>query len=120
MTLLTLIPARPARGTRAKIARAAVAGALMAGLFLSGGALAQSAARPSGAGSKSDSFCASYGPGFQRVPGSDSCVKTGAAVRTDAYSGNGVSNAPNQFNNSTSSTLPATGTTPTDPWQTAR
>lgn len=119
MTLHTFTPALPAPGPRAVIARAAVAGALMAGLFLPGPALAQSAAKPAGAG-KGDSFCASYGPGFQRVPGSDSCVKTGAAVRTDAYGGGAISNAPSQFNNPTSSALPATGTTPPDPWKSAR
>lgn len=86
-----------------------------------GPALAQSSGK-SGSGSstsKSDSFCASYGPGFQRVPGTDSCMKTGAAVRTDAYSGSGPSNAPNQFNNTISSSQPSTAAAP-DPWKSAR
>lgn len=91
--------------------------ALVAG---SGPALAQASGKSSPSGSKSDSLCASYGPGFQRVPGSDSCVKTGAAVRTDAYSGSGVSNAPSQFNNTISSSQPSTAAPATDPWKSSR
>lgn len=89
-----------------------------------GPALAQSSGKSGSASgsstSKSDSFCASYGPGFQRVPGSDSCVKTGAVVRTDAYSGSGPSNAPNQFNNTISSSQPSTAAPAPDPWKSSR
>ncbi len=77
--------------------------------------MAQSASK-SGSG-KSDSFCASYGAGFQRVPGTDSCVRSGAAVRTDAYSGGSVSSAPNQFNNTITPSQPSAAP---DPWKSAR
>ena len=81
-----------------------------------GGAMAQSASKSSSSG-KSDSFCASYGAGFQRVPGTNSCVRSGAAVRTDAYGGSAPSNAPNQFNNTITPSQPAAAP---DPWKSAR
>lgn len=80
-------------------------------------ALAQSASKNSSSSGKSDSFCASYGAGFQRVPGTDSCVRSGAAVRTDAYSGGSVSSAPNQFNNTITPSQPSAAP---DPWKSAR
>ena len=75
-------------------------------------AMAQSASK-----SSSGSVCASYGAGFQRVPGTDSCVRSGAAVRTDAYGGSAPSNAPNQFNNTITPSQPSAAP---DPWKSAR
>lgn len=113
----------PARGTRGRIPGTLAFGAALL-MAAAGPALAQSSGKSGSASgsstSKSDSFCASYGPGFQRVPGSDSCVKTGAVVRTDAYSGSGPSNAPNQFNNTISSSQPSTAAPAPDPWKSSR
>jgi hypothetical protein len=36
--------------------------------------------------------CDSYGAGYVRVAGSDTCIKTGASVTTDAYSAGSSSN----------------------------
>lgn len=92
----------------------AAAAMLAAGMLLAAPARAQS----SGA-SKEDTSCAQYGAGFQRVPGSNSCVRTGASVRTDAVGGGAPGNAGGQFNATPtgSSTSSAQGT---DPWKTAR
>lgn len=112
----------PRSGTTRRVER--LSGALMFGAVLVAGAggpaLAQASGKSSNSGSKSDSFCASYGPGFQRMPGTDSCMKTGAAVRSDAYSGSGPSNAPNQFNNTVSSSQSSTAAPATDPWKSSR
>lgn len=124
MTARALRPrsSAPRSGTTRRVAR--LSGALMFGAVLVAGAcgpaLAQASGKSSNSGSKSDSFCASYGPGFQRMPGTDSCMKTGAAVRSDAYSGSGPSNAPNQFNNTISSSQPSTAAPATDPWKSSR
>jgi hypothetical protein len=37
--------------------------------------------------------CDSYGAGYVRVAGSDTCIKTGASVTTDAYSAGSSSSA---------------------------
>lgn len=34
---------------------------------------------------KPDPVCASYGAGFARVPGTQTCVKISSSVQTDAY-----------------------------------
>lgn len=34
---------------------------------------------------KPDPVCASYGPGFTRLAGTQTCVKIGSSVQTDAY-----------------------------------
>jgi hypothetical protein len=31
--------------------------------------------------------CAGYGPGYVRIEGSDTCIKAGATIQTDAYGG---------------------------------
>ncbi|WP_374252259.1 hypothetical protein [Xanthobacter sp.] len=124
MTISAPSPLSSARRSGAAFGLARLCGAVVLGATVAAAAaspaLAQASGKSSPSGSKSDSFCASYGPGFQRVPGSDSCVKTGAVVRSDAYSGSSVSNAPNQFNNSSSSALPSTAAPAADPWKTAR
>lgn len=106
----------------------AVSGAVMLGAALvvaAGPVLAQaggkSDVKSDGSTGKTDKVCASYGPGFQRVPGTDSCVRSGAAVRTDVYGGTGVSNAPNQFSGTGGTSLPsASDTAAPDPWKSAR
>ncbi len=100
----------------ARMSFALVLGAAFVGVAGSA-AMAQSASKGSSGSGKSDSFCASYGAGFQRVPGTDSCVRSGAAVRTDAYGGSAPSNAPNQFNNTITPSQPSAAP---DPWKSAR
>jgi hypothetical protein len=71
---------------------------------------------------KADPLCATYGADFQRVPGTTSCVRSGAAVRTDVYGGRTPGNAPNQFSGTpTGSTAPTASDAPAaDPWKAAR
>ncbi|MEP9352042.1 hypothetical protein ABLE93_00435 [Xanthobacter sp. KR7-65] len=82
------------------------------------------AAAQAPAAGKADTTCAAYGADFKRVPGSDSCVRTGAAVRTDVYGGQALSSAPNQFS-ATPTAPPASPpqpslAVPADPWKSAR
>ncbi|MFG1464239.1 porin [Xanthobacter sp. DSM 24535] len=48
--------------------------------------------------------CAQFGAGFQRAPGSDTCIKVGGAVRVDGGTGTTAGNAPNAGSSSTSTT----------------
>lgn len=92
-------------------------GALTAGLaalLLAGSAQAQSAAAK-----KEDTSCAQYGAGFQKVPGGTSCVRTGATVRAEGFSGAALTGAPNQFGG-TPSGSGTTATDTADPWKSAR
>lgn len=108
----------PGRTRRAAVVLAATLAAVPAG-----GALAQS------------NPCAALGPGFQKAPGSDSCVKTGGAVRFDAYSGGSLSSNPGAGSTPTGTTgaaapPPAAAAPPSDkkspppaandPWRQAR
>lgn len=98
-----LFPRRAARGT-----------------VLAGGLLALAAAAPAFAqtkpdAAKTDRSCAAYGAGFQKVPGSDTCVRVGAAVRVDAHTGGAVGSATQGASSGPTSTA-----TDTDPWKTAR
>lgn len=49
-------------------------------------AFAQTGANPATASGKPDPVCASYGPGFARLPGSSTCVKISGGVQADIYS----------------------------------
>ncbi|MFG1301691.1 hypothetical protein V5F49_18040 [Xanthobacter sp. V3C-3] len=98
------------RRRRIRAGRALLAAALLCATPV----LAQS----SGTG-KEDKSCAQYGAGFQRVPGSTSCVRTGASVRTDAFSGGAPGTAGNQFNG-TPTGASGTATQNSDPWKTTR
>lgn len=89
-------------------------GAALAALLLAGSAQAQSAAAK-----KDDSSCAQYGAGFQKVPGGTSCVRTGATVRAEGFSGSAITSAPNQFGG-TPSGSGTTATETSDPWKSAR
>lgn len=109
------------RAFRRVLVAAGLVGGLLPGL-LAGPAQAQSSAAAKGGGAgagTADRSCAQYGAGFQKLPGSDSCVRVGAAVRTDGYSGHSVSSASNQFSGS-SGTVGASGSDATDPWKSAR
>lgn len=79
--------------------------------------------------------CAAFGPGFQKMPGSDSCVKAGGAVRFDAYTGGNLSSNPGAGSTPTGTsgaTAPAPAapsgatdnksppTAANDPWRQAR
>ncbi|MFG1180317.1 hypothetical protein [Xanthobacter versatilis] len=93
---------------------AGLAALLLAAVPLAGSAQAQSAAAK-----KEDTSCAQYGAGFQKVPGGTSCVRTGATVRAEGFSGTALTGAPNQFGGTPS----GGGTTTTetvDPWKSAR
>lgn len=89
---------------------------LLTGAILGGPALAQSTA----GGTNQDKSCAAFGPGFQKVPGSDSCVRTRANVRADGYVGGALSNAPNQGMGNPSGGSTSTTTDSSDPWKSAR
>lgn len=103
------------RGNRRALHALGLAAAMLAvPVLMASAAFAQS----SGA-RKEDNSCAQYGAGFQRVPGSNSCVRTGASVRTDAYSGGAPGNAGGQFNAPTSGTT-GTSAPSTDAWKSAR
>lgn len=41
---------------------------------------------PGSQSGKTDPACASFGPGFARLPGSSTCVKISGGVQTDVYS----------------------------------
>ncbi|MDI4665268.1 porin [Xanthobacter autotrophicus] len=102
-------PIHPAPG------RAGAFGTVMAALLIAGAAHAQTAGAK-----KEDTSCAQYGAGFQKIPGSTSCVRTGATVRVDAFGGSGLTSAPNQFGGTPSGSGPAASTTSSDPWKSAR
>ncbi|MFG1350272.1 hypothetical protein [Xanthobacter autotrophicus] len=92
--------------------RAGALGAGLATLLLASGAHAQSAAAK-----KEDTSCAQYGAGFQKVPGGTSCVRTGATVRADGFSGSALTGAPNQFGGTPSGSGTAAAS---DPWKSTR
>ena len=60
--------------------------------------------------------CAALGPGFQKAPGSDSCVRAGGAVRVDAFSGGSLSANPGAGNTptGTGAAAPAAAAPPPD------
>jgi len=104
-------PAASCRRASARARRIAVA---LCAVLVASPALAQSTGAR-----KEDTGCAQYGAGFQRVPGSNACVRTGVSVRTDAYGGNALGNAGSQFNATPSGS--SSGSTPSnDPWKTTR
>jgi hypothetical protein len=57
---------------------------LAAALLATLPAVAQNAPQAATTG-KPDPVCASYGAGFARVPGTQTCVKISSSVQTDAY-----------------------------------
>jgi hypothetical protein len=57
---------------------------LLAATLFAVPAAAQNAPQAAAAG-KPDPVCASYGAGFARVPGTQTCVKISSSVQTDAY-----------------------------------
>lgn len=76
------------QGFRKDVSRAAIALAAAALLgtspaFAQTGTSTGTAASGSG---KLDPVCASYGPGFARLPGSSTCVKISGGVQADIYS----------------------------------
>lgn len=97
--------------------------AIRFGMALTGAALAAglsvqtASAQAAGSAPRNDTGCAQYGEGFQKVPGSDSCVRMRAGVRADGYSGTALGSAPAQGN---SSATPLGTTTSSDPWKVAR
>ncbi|MCG5235975.1 hypothetical protein [Xanthobacter oligotrophicus] len=103
---------RPSRAVGALAA--GLAALLLAAFPLAGSAQAQSAAAK-----KEDTSCAQYGAGFQKVPGGTSCVRTGATVRAEGFSGTALTGAPNQFGG-TPSGSGTTATDTSDPWKSAR
>ncbi|MFH1556914.1 MAG: porin [Pseudomonadota bacterium] len=62
--------------------------------------------------------CAQFGAGFQRAPGTDTCIKVGGAVRMDAGSGSTVGNAPNPGTSAT--TITGNSGPAFDPWKTVK
>lgn len=100
----------PVRALRGRLALAA-----LVGTFGAGGALAGETAKP-GANLGANP-CAQFGAGFQRAPGTDTCIKVGGAVRLDAGSGSTAGNAPNpgSSNTTTGNSGPAF-----DPWKTVK
>jgi hypothetical protein len=61
-----------------------LAAALLAATSASLPAAAQNAPQAATT-AKPDPVCASYGAGFARVPGTQTCVKISSSVQTDAY-----------------------------------
>lgn len=90
-------------------------GAVLALGVLMGPAMAQSA----GSGARDDKSCASYGAGFQKAPGSESCIRVRSAVRVDSYSGNSLTGLPGQANGGSTGFGP-TSEQPADPWKVTR
>lgn len=97
------------------IARAACALAGAAALVFAGAG----AAAAQSSGPRDDKGCAQYGAGFQKMPGSDSCVRSRAAVQADGFSGRSVSSTPPQSTMGSTS-LGTSSDTSVDPWKTAR
>ncbi|MFG1347284.1 hypothetical protein V5F59_20525 [Xanthobacter autotrophicus DSM 431] len=98
-----------------RAARSLAAGIAAVALLVASaaGAAAQSS------GSRDDKSCAQYGPGFQKMPGSDSCVRTRAGVQADGIAGRSVSSTPAQ-NTMGSTNLGTSSDTSVDPWKAAR
>ena len=94
-----------------------VATVLMGLLALAGvsPAAAQSAKNPSRSTS-----CPELGPGFVRVPDSNTCIRTHAAATVDAYGARGISNTWSFGNTVTDMDAGSTDTASTDPWKRAR
>ncbi|MEP9368068.1 porin [Xanthobacter sp. VNH20] len=113
MGVLFAIPS-PARraGAATRTLRGRLALAALLGLSGAGSALAGDTVK---AGANP---CAQFGAGFQRAPGSDTCIKVGGAVRMDAGSGNTAGNAPNPGSSST--TTSGNSGPAVDPWKPAR
>jgi hypothetical protein len=108
-------PARRA-GAAVRTLRFGFALAALAGVFGAGAALAGEAAKPGTTSGANP--CALFGAGFQRAPGTDTCIKVGGAVRVDAGSGTPVGNAPNP---GTSATTTSGNSGPAvDPWKTVK
>lgn len=109
-------PCVPPTAWRLILARAVAGAVLLAG---AAPAFAQSAAKDTGP-VKADPLCATYGADFQRVPGTTSCVRSGAAVRTDVYGGRPPGSAPNQFSGTPTGSAPTAADAAADPWKAAR
>lgn len=100
------------------------AGAIRFGMALAGATLAvglsiqTASAQTANSAPRNDTGCAGYGEGFQKVPGSDSCVRMRSSVRADGYAGTALGSAPAQGNSS--ATPLGTTTNASDPWKVAR
>ncbi|MFG1427610.1 porin [Roseixanthobacter glucoisosaccharinicivorans] len=104
-----------ARALRGRLALAALVGTLGAGGALAGESAKSGTASGTASGANP---CAQFGAGFQRAPGSDTCIKVGGAVRVDAGSGNTAGNAPNPGSSNTTTT--GNSGPAVDPWKPAR
>ncbi|MFS8039218.1 hypothetical protein ACI7BZ_20035 [Xanthobacter sp. AM11] len=101
-------------------ARPRPAGCLAAGLLAACLLAAPAAAQSAAAGAKGDTSCAQYGPGFQKAPGSDSCVRMRSGVRVDGFAGGALTSAPGQGNSGATSLGSTAEPQPVDPWKTPR
>lgn len=85
--------------SRAAPARMAIAQAMALGILIAQILAAMTLpASAQASGGKPDPLCATYGEGFQRVPGTSSCMRSSSAIRTDVHSGSSFG-GPNQFDN---------------------
>ncbi|MGR7993756.1 hypothetical protein [Xanthobacter sp. ZOL 2024] len=64
--------------------------------------------------------CPELGPGFVRVPDSNTCIRTHAAATVDAYGARGISNTWSFGNTVTDMDAGSTDSASTDPWKRAR